>query len=194
MDDYIDLGLNKILPLLNGAEGITASAWVKVNSYNVSDSAFLFNEAINVSSIACGMYITTDHYFRMGGRSKSNDLIQDTLSISKIELGKWYHLVGVNDYKNKKIEVYINGVLDNEISGVGFSSDYLVAGIPTINAKIGGHSTAGRMFDGMIDEILIYSTSLNLSQIQSQYYAGLTNLLTKGLITEEEYQERLAIN
>ena len=48
-----------------------------------------------------------------------------------------------------------------------------------------------RAFDGLIDEVLIYSTPLNFSEIQSLYYSGLNNLLAKGLMTEGEYQERV---
>jgi prepilin-type N-terminal cleavage/methylation domain-containing protein len=43
---------------------------------------------------------------------------------------------------------------------------------------------------GILDEVRIYATSLTSVQIESQYYAGLERLLTKGQINEKEYQQR----
>jgi hypothetical protein len=53
----------------------------------------------------------------------------------------------------------------------------------------------GRLSDyvvnGLVDEVRIYETALTSAQIEAQYYAGLHKLLSKGLMSEEEYQERL---
>lgn len=43
---------------------------------------------------------------------------------------------------------------------------------------------------GIIDEIKIYGASLDQSQIKKEYLAGLDLLLTKGLISEEDYNQR----
>jgi prepilin-type N-terminal cleavage/methylation domain-containing protein len=51
-----------------------------------------------------------------------------------------------------------------------------------------------RYFSGFIDEVRIYETALNSAQVKSQYYAGLDKLLVKGLMSEGEYEQRLARN
>jgi hypothetical protein len=45
--------------------------------------------------------------------------------------------------------------------------------------------------NGLVDEVRVYDTVLTVSQIESQYYAGLNKLLSRNLIDEQEYQERL---
>jgi hypothetical protein len=49
-------------------------------------------------------------------------------------------------------------------------------------------------FNGLIDDVRIYSTILTASQVQSRYYAGLDRLLANGLISEKECQNHLILN
>jgi len=51
----------------------------------------------------------------------------------------------------------------------------------------------GAFFNGLIDEVRIYEKALETAQVKELYYAGLDRLLAKGLIDEQEYQERLAL-
>jgi hypothetical protein len=46
-------------------------------------------------------------------------------------------------------------------------------------------------FDGAIDDVRIYNYNLTSSQIKQNYIAGLDFLLSKGLVSEGEYDQRL---
>lgn len=66
----------------------------------------------------------------------------------------------------------------------------------TGNIPIGALNESGAMrfnWNGKIDEVSIYNSVMTLSEIRGNYVAGLNKMLAKGLITEEDYEERLAV-
>jgi hypothetical protein len=101
-----------------------------------------------------------------------------------ISYGNWYHIVFVYNSSTQKMMSYVNGALTREGT---------VSGAITTNANtlIIAKDEGGARYNGLIDEIRVYATSLTSAQIQSQYYAGLQRLLAKNLIAEQEYQQRL---
>ena len=46
-------------------------------------------------------------------------------------------------------------------------------------------------FNGLLDEVRIYSVALQTAEIQKRYARGLNSLLKKGLITKKDYETRL---
>lgn len=107
----------------------------------------------------------------------------------KIELNRWYYVVATFDGQN--IKLYIDGQL--KITGPDFSSyTPRVMNYPLQFGRLGSSSFVYN-FNGFIDEVAIYSDAITLSEIESNYLAGIDNLLIKEMITEEEYFERLAI-
>jgi prepilin-type N-terminal cleavage/methylation domain-containing protein len=101
-----------------------------------------------------------------------------------ISYGNWYHIVFVYDSLTQKMMSYVNGVLTREGT---------ISGTITTNASalIIAKDEGGARYNGLIDEVSIYATSLTSAQIKSQYYAGLERLLAKGQVTKQEYQQRL---
>jgi prepilin-type N-terminal cleavage/methylation domain-containing protein len=147
--------------------------------------------------------------YRDGGSSSPRIISQDTDSFAVTNVGGWvrnsvatyipysysltdkiWTLVTVTsriDAGVIYINSYKNGAWSTGTSGVG-TAYYTTAAILQI-----GRRTDGFHFGGLIDEVHIYNTALTASQIQSQYYAGLNKLQSKGLIDEREYQERLTL-
>ena len=101
----------------------------------------------------------------------------------------WHHvvfiIVGNSQADISNAEMYIDGVATTG-SGDSNSNSPLAKSTPF---KI-GQNTQG-YFNGLIDEVNIYATTLTTTQIQSQYYTGLNKLLAKGQINQEEYQQKL---
>jgi prepilin-type N-terminal cleavage/methylation domain-containing protein len=99
--------------------------------------------------------------------------------------GRWNHIVYAYDAATNTAKWYINGQPDSEFVGAtSFSSPY----------RIGSYDNVNYMMNGLIDEIRIYDIALTVSQIQSHYCAGLNKLLAKGMINQEEYQEKMNLN
>ena len=172
--------------------GFTISAWIYPKGWGGGD----FGRIVNKSDAANA---SNGFHFSLR-RSSSSMEFQMNASSEKypsnnsISFNQWQHVVLVIkpvDANNSSATFYIDGIqsgnLDQPVNK-GLSD------ITTVNPlTIGNRSNAtDRAFNGLIDEVLIYSTPLNFSEIQSQYYTGLNNLLAKGLMTEEEYQEKLA--
>jgi prepilin-type N-terminal cleavage/methylation domain-containing protein len=100
-----------------------------------------------------------------------------------ISRGQWHHLVMT--YDATQLKLYINGSIDKitNLSGSLNNSVYPV--------RIGYSYTTPSYAKGIIDEVRIYNQALTTAQIKSQYHAGLDRLLVKGLISGEEYKQRL---
>jgi chitodextrinase len=78
-------------------------------------------------------------------------------------LNTWYHVAGVYNASAKTLDIYVNGILNNGV---------LVGTVPasqvnsTANANI-GRRTGGLYFNGVIDEVRIYSRALTQAEIQA---------------------------
>ncbi|MCK9445553.1 prepilin-type N-terminal cleavage/methylation domain-containing protein [bacterium] len=57
--------------------------------------------------------------------------------------------------------------------------------------KLGQYDLVNYPYKGRIDEVRIYNAVFTVSQIKEQYYIGLNKLLSKGEITEEEYNNKI---
>ena len=79
------------------------------------------------------------------------------------QLNTWYFVAGVYDAANKKLDIYVNGVLDNGVlRGTIPASQF----DPATNVNIGRRS-GGFYFRGTIDELRIYNRALSASEIQT---------------------------
>jgi hypothetical protein len=87
-----------------------------------------------------------------------------------------------------KVKLYFDGVLLTDLTQRGTISSIISS---TGSFWIGNKETGNS--SGLVDEVRIYNTALTVTQIESQYYAGLDRLLAKGLMNEAEYQQRLTI-
>lgn len=82
--------------------------------------------------------------------------------------GNWNHVVCIRDSVNKKIMVYINGVL------AGSTTDATGDIAETENLVIGNcNSTYTNAFVGLMDDVTIYDTALTAADIAAKYAAGL---------------------
>ena len=174
VNDYVNLGNN---PILNPKEEITLSAWIK--KYSNSSGGIVFRNASYLFNMDGNRV-----YFNYYDTGWNNSV----LSNSNLFLNKWHHVVTTYSKNTGKVKIYLDGNKDKEqeVNSNDMHSSN--------NNNIIGLAWTNWIFNGLIDEVRIYNTALTSTQIQSLYYAGLDNLLTKGLITQTEYQERLTSN
>jgi len=107
------------------------------------------------------------------------------LSAGSIKNDVWHHVVGIWD--GNYISIYVNGI------NVGKTPKSFIYSGNTASYWIGKYPGPAYYFNGLIDEVRIYEKALETAQVEALYYAGLDNLLARGLIEEEEYQKRLAL-
>lgn len=143
VNDYVVL--NTFLEISNQR---TISAWVNQNSIfngmlfgnTVNSDYILLNNATNIQVI-------------LGGVLKN-------FTTSTRTQNTWYNYVFV--YNSGVVDLYINGVFENQQSGFGTSNlNYL-----------GRWRSAGFYLNGKLDEVAVWNTALSATDISNLYNSG----------------------
>jgi hypothetical protein len=179
-NDYVNIEHN-ILPKL--VKNFSVSAWVYSN---VSGGQY---GIVSTNGYPNGwtMYMRHGPQFSFIGYINGSSIGTKTTPSGRISENNWYHVIYT--YDNEKIKGYVNGELKHESNLTG---DF---DVNNNILKIGyGPNLGSPLFwNGLIDEVRIYEKALETAQVEELYYAGLDNLLAKGLIDEQEYRERLVL-
>jgi len=158
--DYVNCGNN---PAFGITSSITVAAWIKVNVFErdwqaivtKGDSAWRFSRKASTDFLAfhcTGIKSSSKEPFSHLG-------VEGTVNVND---GKWYHVMGV--YDGKGICLYVDGVVDNSEDASGKID------INNQPVYIGGNSQfMGREWNGLIDEVRIYSYALSKAEIKALY-------------------------
>ncbi len=87
--------------------------------------------------------------------------------------GKWAHVAAVIDREAGRIFLYINGKLERQSSPVSSTGIFGDNTTPANNFRIGYQTASATLsLDGIIDDVYIYRSALNLAQINHLYEEG----------------------
>jgi len=151
--DYVDIGKD---PSFDITQQITISAWIKVNAFDrewqaivaKGDRAWRLQRNWGESTLefACsGLVVPGTNWGQIYGTTDVND-------------GHWHHVAGV--YDEEKLYLYIDGSLDASAEAPG---KIRVNDEPVY---IGENSqTPNRFWNGLIDDVRIYSYALSAEEI-----------------------------
>ncbi|MHB1484404.1 MAG: LamG domain-containing protein [Saccharofermentanales bacterium] len=146
--------------VFNQMSQITASIWFNMkglpnNNYSVFAKDLSFRFIINDKGLAHFVACTdSSPWYTAGTIAQSSD---------KLQIDRWYHLVGT--YDGNYVKIYINGVLKG-------------TGAKTVNGKLSATHTALTIgngsdyiddFYGMIDEAKIYNKGLSAADVLKLY-------------------------
>ena len=148
-DDTID-------PNLDSLRGeISLSAWIKtteVGNTIVADGDNTWRMGIRRSEPAGRLFFVCNG--PSGGDLDSVGLVNDD---------RWHHVVAV--YDGATASLYIDGVLDNSSERAGLID---INDLPiTIGARYDDATTVSHSFNGLIDDVRVYSYSLSAAQIEA---------------------------
>ena len=158
MDDYVDCGSDSSL---NMADEITIEAWVKPRS--------LSNKYMCIAGKDRSGGPQYDSYSLkiMKNNNLAFELIIDGTE-KRLETSlsdeNWSHFVGTYDGLN--MILYKNGLEVNHVSVSG-----LITTQPNTNFVIGAYSNHDLFFNGIIDDVAIYSRALTSEEIEAHYLA-----------------------
>ncbi|MHC4227933.1 MAG: LamG domain-containing protein [Planctomycetota bacterium] len=152
-DAHVNLGNH---PKFNITNQITVSAWIKVNAFDKDYQTIIAkgdnswrlqrNARTDTLEFACtGLPIPNNPFGGIYGKTNVND-------------GQWHHAAGT--YDGSKISLYVDGALDisAEAKGSIKTNDTAV--------YIGGNAEKpGRFWNGLIDDVRIYSYALNADEV-----------------------------
>jgi hypothetical protein len=150
-DDYVDCGG---ITEFSFADAMTISTWVNIRSRTVAWMA-IAAKGENAWRLAVNNETTGIHYAFSGGTRGW----QAANTATELAFDEWYHVAATYD-TTVGATVYINGVADASNPDTG--------GIDTnqFPLLIGDNPEAtGRLFDGMLDELMIYSRALSQEEI-----------------------------
>jgi len=141
---------------LNISGDITVCAWVNIfikeGDHAVIDKREREMYKLNMSG--------DNPNFEMGNGSPAS--ANDSLVI-----GQWYFLTGIYRASNGQREIYMDGILK------GTNSNATTVYPNTLSLKIGRRRLDGsQYFNGVIDDVRIYSYALSISEIQQFYEEG----------------------
>ncbi len=154
VDDYLQTGNGSELGLTNK---ISVEAWVNPSNYNPTTNHTIIRRRGNTNNpqFHLGML---EGSFKFQTYTSSKKTVTSNASIAP---NNWYHIVGT--YNGSHIAIYVNGVLTGQQMASG--------NIEPSNRKIeiGYHTSKDWYWNGKVDEIRVWNSSL------SPTYIGLLN-------------------
>lgn len=161
-------------PSLDLTNTFTFAAWIKPTSLGASTAGRILAKEGGTGQ-AYDLLFGANNAFRV--------FLDNTLYASNnnaIRLGVWQHIAVTfdKDAGSNQIKFYVNGVA----SGVATRSTAITANAQ--NLLIGTNSAVSRTFDGKIDEVKIFNTTLTPTQIADEYYKGTSNATGLALYTK----------
>jgi prepilin-type N-terminal cleavage/methylation domain-containing protein len=172
IDDYILLGSDLNITKQSGTIGL----WIYPKSL-IKQRIFSFGTPI--------IYIESDPelYVYWSGSSGMGETSYYTrgYDLDSSHLEKWNYIVFY--YDNGSYEFYLNNEVIDSQDGCTFS---------TISGPFYLSNGSVHSLNGFLDEVQIYNAAISETAIKRNYLSGLNNLYAKGLITEEEYTNRIA--
>ncbi|MBQ8140185.1 MAG: exo-alpha-sialidase [Clostridia bacterium] len=175
---YMDLGTGFFKDTLNEKSAITISMWVmpyvNYNSTNYRLVSFPIDEGKG------GVHI---HYqstgIKIGGRSEASDSFRSQTyeyTLANTELGtlashsnegQWQHIACTIDFANKKITLYVNGIMQTSSETAAFSASVYKMGTPTdVDAFGGAPAENVYSFNGIMDNIFVFDRALKTSEVR----------------------------
>ena len=166
-DDYVDLGNLDV-----ASDQLTLAAWINVNEFNPNDGRILSKATGSSTQDHYWMLSTTEDNgverarFRLKTDGVTSTLVADSGSVP---IGGWVHVAAT--YDGIEMRLYQDGVLVGTQPKTGTVTSG--AGVPV---WIGGNPTSNlQVWDGLIDDVRIYSEALTPAEVQALAAGSVNN-------------------
>ena len=170
---YVDLGSSASL---QSTGSMSWSAWVYLAAFPSGDGALISRydgtSGWELKATSTGG-ITDIRRFRVQERHRSGDTTEHRSSVPEyLVFGR-----GVYDASRKALDIYVNGVLaDGTLQGKVPASQTLSNANTTI-----GRNAKGSFFNGIIDELRVYSRALSAADIQGNLTTPINTISSTAL-------------
>lgn len=155
---------------LTGASAITCEAWILNDALPTSGVEYIFGTRLNGGTAGAELMLDATG-IRMAGRSSTSDSYQMKTAPFTPD-GKWHHVVGILDFPNDTIRIYIDSI-EALVESASFASSVYQPGTSFTQIDgIGASPAGGSFWDGLLDEVALYAYRLGDDEIQKHYLAG----------------------
>jgi hypothetical protein len=144
--------------LLHLTTGLTVEAWVKPAAASTDWTAAVLKER-GTTGLAYGLYAADGPNKPPAGYINRSGTVVEAAGASALPLNAWTHLAVT--YDATTIRLYVNG------TQVGTKAQTGSINSSTAPLRFGGDSVWGEYFNGLIDEVRVYSVALTAAQVQA---------------------------
>ncbi|MCL6592060.1 MAG: hypothetical protein K6U80_19190, partial [Firmicutes bacterium] len=168
INDFISVNTNQ----LSITQSISISVWIKNTDISYTDDGYGGASNYVISKGVYGVHPYNDYYMNIGQNRLSFHIINNSgtmyTATGNISDLIYHHIVGIYDYANSKLKLYIDGVLVDEISASGRIKN------SNNSFYIGDWNGASlwHFWKGLIDDIRIYNRPLSETEVQNLYHEG----------------------
>jgi hypothetical protein len=161
--DWVDCGTDRRFDI---TDEITISAWVKVSKFDKGWQAIVTKGAGPTIWWGLRRTVATDtlQFYWGGDRIPGIELYGNLLPHENVNDDKWHHVTAVFD--GRQTAVYVDGELDAISPILAFSR----INAPTSPVLIGTSVGLPREWNGLIDDVRIYSQALSPDEITQLYH------------------------
>ncbi len=174
-NEYVDLADDTFD--FDVSDSFSISGWFNLNN----DPGWIFNKRVTAANSYYGLELRSDgtvwFVLNNGSTTYRAEGVTDVRN-------EWVHITAVRNGATNRIELYINGVLDRDVSGP--SSGTL---LNNSNLELGRYNT--EYISGTVDDFRIYNRALSNEEIADIYIkAQIQNVPSKGLIAYYPFNEK----
>ncbi len=165
-----ELEISNSITLSNNLSGdFSVECWVQTNQTGTENKVLIGNYNGDVAWWLGFSSVDGLAKFSVRSKSSPSDRILVT-GTSVINDGDWHHIVGIKDYYNSNVKIYVDGVLENQLPS-NFINLLHGDTIVTIGSYGGDF-----FFNGALDEMAVYEKALVSTEILSNYNKGLRGI------------------
>jgi large repetitive protein len=181
VDDTVSCGNNSSL---NIANQITLLAWIRpdIVAAGTGQDVIVRPWSGDTRTYEMRIYDVVRFYLNNDGTVGGWKTVDSTTTLQP---SKWYLIAGT--FNGTIMKIYING----EERGSATFTAFTIYCPATPTSLVVGSLNSSQYFNGLMDDIRIYNAAIPAYQIEQNYYSGLNNLIAKGSIDKEEYNNRL---
>jgi hypothetical protein len=162
---YVRLSTDKIslgdLDVFESTEAISLHAWIKMSTSG--EFQWIISNEDNSGNSGYNLFVRSSDIPSFETRNATSG--GNVNGITNVSDGAWHNLVGT--YNGTVSKIFVDGVLEgttNYTGGIGTNTNPLLIGTRGFSPDTGFYS-----FDGQIDEVLIFNTSISDQQVLALY-------------------------
>ncbi len=169
-DDYVDCGSDENL----NVNSFTLAVWVFPTSIDASTHEMIAGKGWSATERSYYLSLYQGKAF-ISFRDPGNTAQADVQGNTESQKSTWYHIAGIHNQATGKAAIYINGVKENEKT---IDYDVMVTPKPF---WIGNMADQTLHFNGIIDDVAIFSVALTEDDIKRIMEKGLSAELAVSL-------------